>query len=77
MKIKLSPLEFLMQIANNLTQQDFSDSFGWDIDDFLEILQLAELKVSDYTQILDFGCGVRRLLYAMNESLSVDRFLYG
>ncbi len=75
--MKLPPAHLLMQISNNPSADDFVASFGYTRNEILTLLTTAGLDIKQFTSILDFGCGVGRFLFAMQDQLEPRQKLFG
>jgi len=69
--------ELLMQITNTRNLSSFQESFKlykFLINDFLD---KAGQSLAQKSDILDFGCGAGRLLYALRDDIDVSRVMSG
>ena len=71
------PRDLLQRIANNPSVDDFVNSFGYLRATICRYLQEAGHEFHSFKNILDFGCGVGRFLYAFEAELGPDQKLWG
>ena len=71
------PAHLLQRIANNPSATDFINSFGWLGTMVKSHLQEAGFDFPQFKSILDFGCGVGRLLFALEPELAPGQKIQG
>ena len=76
MPMKIPPSELLIQVSNNPSAEAYQDVAPviWAIE---QPLHTAGYRLADFDRILDFGCGVGRLLQALNLSRRDGQTLSG
>lgn len=73
----MPPPHLLQRIANNPSLEDFTRSFGFLRHIVRSYLSRAGCDFSTFNNILDFGCGVGRFLYAFEQDLEPHQKMWG
>jgi hypothetical protein len=63
--MKIPPTELLVQVSNDPSPDNYR-SFAAGLWAVEEPLKVARYRLADFDRILDFGCGVGRLLQEIN-----------
>jgi SAM-dependent methyltransferase len=71
------PADLLMQIANDPSAESFVGSFPHVRTGVAEYLGRAGYRLGEFSNVLDFGCGVGRFLFAMHEAAHPGQCLHG
>jgi SAM-dependent methyltransferase len=74
---KLPPPHLLQRIANNPSQADFEASFEGLRNTITSYLEMAGLDFASFDDILDFGCGVGRFMFAFEGHLRPGQKIRG
>jgi SAM-dependent methyltransferase len=77
MNRKLPPPHLLQRIANNPSQSDFEASFDVVRQTVTSYLEQAGLDFASFDDILDFGCGVGRFMFAFEGHLRPGQTIRG
>jgi SAM-dependent methyltransferase len=74
--MKIPPPELLMQVSNDPSTEKYQNvgMVRWFVE---ESLIAAGYRFADFNRILDFGCGVGRLLQALQEVRREGQQLFG
>lgn len=73
----LPPPHLLQRIANNPSQADFADSFDRLRKIIISHLKRAGFDFASFDDILDFGCGVGRFMFAFENHLRPGQRIWG
>ena len=76
-KRTLPPAHLLQRIANNPSAADFEASFDPLQQIIRSYLQQAGFDFSSFDEILDFGCGVGRFMFAFEQHLRPGQKIHG
>jgi SAM-dependent methyltransferase len=71
------PSKLLMQIANDPSVESFVNSFPNVKSAVSEYLGKAGYRFDQFDRVLDFGCGLGRFLFAMQDALQPRQRLFG